>query len=419
MSERQRFFRKGQADRRETRISQARGKKGEDDEREASDEERVTFDKQLAEEHVEVIKQEQQQDVESLRKVLASTQFFRHLLSIETDPPITPILGLPGLIPKVVELLTKPDPKLKDGKVDDSQFNSPDVRILTEKIRYEAAWILTNIASGSSAQTQELVSMGVIPAFLQMLTRRMNVPNGVFNDFNPSINICAQCIWALGNIAGDGPRLRDLVLASDALNMLLVFLTDWDQKWDQETFRNSVWFLSNLCRGKPAPTLDIIEPALSILPMVLESGDKFAIADAAWALSYISDGANDRIAAVVTAGDCVHMLTNLLTDASPEIVVPALRTLGNLVTGDDIQTEQVLSSGLLTHLPKILDAPRQSLVKEALWTYSNITAGTQSQIQQVIDSGCLGRVSELLSTYLPFTSLLFLDILLIFLFFAL
>lgn len=70
------------------------------------------------------------------------------------------------------------------------------------------------------------------------------------------------------------------------------------------------------------------------------------------------------------------------------MLVPALRTVGNIVTGDDMQTQVIISCGALTCLLHLLKtAQKKSIKKEACWTISNITAGTKEQIQAVIDAG--------------------------------
>lgn len=190
--------------------------------------------------------------------------------------------------------------------------------------------------------------------------------------------------------------------------------------------RNAVWALSNLCRGKnPAPAFNKVAPCLAVLAHLLNHNDADVLSDACWALSYLSDGPNNKIQAVIDAGVCrrlvellmwvyfesrgvicfiqfnevktlvswinlfvhihIHLLRNTVhlinRHQKENVVSAALRAVGNIVTGDDVQTQVILNCSALPCLLHLLSSPRETARKEACWAISNITAGNPQQIQ--------------------------------------
>jgi len=80
------------------------------------------------------------------------------------------------------------------------------------------------------------------------------------------------------------------------------------------------------------------------------------------------------------------------------LIPPALRCLGNVVTGDDAQTQAVLDKGILQNvLPAIFATNKNSLTREGCWLVSNICAGNTLQIQTVLASGIMPTVIKLLA----------------------
>jgi len=84
---------------------------------------------------------------------------------------------------------------------------------------------------------------------------------------SPHIEVNEQAIWGIGNIAGDGPRIRDIVIAAGAVEPIADLL---DQVQSGQSFtRNASWALSNFCRGRPAPDIQKVKRCLPSLARVL------------------------------------------------------------------------------------------------------------------------------------------------------
>jgi len=301
------------------------------------------------------------------RQYLA-TRALRQMLSKEKNPPIQKVVET-GLVPDLVKFLSSAYALTRDPH---NPADSPS-------LQFEAAWALTNIASGSSDDTLAVVRARAVPYFVALLKSK-------------ELAVCEQAVWALGNIAGDGPDQRDEVLRTGAMQPLIALVTP--DKTDG-FLRNVAWTISNLCRNKNPPAdFAHVRKCLPTLSALLGHQDSEIVSDVCWALSYISDGTNDKIQAVADEGIIPKLV--LILNREDQSLIPCLRTLGNIVTGTDLQTQTVIDCGVLAKLEPLLRSPKPFIQKEASWMISNIAAGTQTQIQAILNLNLVPAVLHVL-----------------------
>jgi len=282
---------------------------------------------------------------EDADKQFHGTHEVRKLLSKERDPPVLAVLQA-GILPRLVHFLATGN----------------------EKMQFEAAWAITNIAS--TEYTYAVVEAGGIPVLANLLR-------------SSSPEVREQCAWCLGNITGDGASFRDMVLNTPGAVEALMLNIQYPH--NESLLKNVTWTLSNFCRGKPQPALEKVQPMIPAFVHLLGATDPEILADACWGLSYLTDGDEARIQAVI---DCqaVPRLIAMLANPSTNVIVPALRAIGNIVTGNDVQTQTVIDGGALPAFAVLTKHERRNIRREACWAASNVAAGTPAQVAALVST---------------------------------
>ncbi|KAG4913854.1 hypothetical protein JHK82_054441 [Glycine max] len=291
------------------------------------------------------------------------------LALVDQRPPIDKILT-EGILPLFVELLSRHD---------------------APQLQFEALSVLTNLASGTSEYKRVIVELGVVPTLVNLLSSSSS-----------NNDIREETICALGNIAGDSPSYRDFVLSHGALSPLLSQLEpesllqlEPHSAWAM--LRLATWCLSILVCGYPPVNFEQVKSALPVLRRLIHSTDEEVVADACWALSYLSDVPINNIQDIIEAGVCPK-LVELLLYPSDAVIEPALRTLRNIVYGDDAQTQAVIDANIIPPLVGFLLRAEFDIKEDVAWAIFNVTSrGSHDNIRYLAAQGCIKALCDLLS----------------------
>ncbi|KAJ3439586.1 importin subunit alpha-4 [Anaeramoeba flamelloides] len=294
---------------------------------------------------------------ENKNEKIEASVLIRNLLSIPEDPPIDQVLQC-KILPILVDFL-------QDPKEPDLQFN--------------AAWSISNIASGLPEHTKLVVEYNTIPIFIDLI--------GSQND-----DIRHQSIWALGNIVGEDISNRNRLLEFNAISILCDVV---NQTKNFEIVKISIWVLRHLCKGNPAPSFVMVKPLMAVFKKTLMTSDREIIVEATTALGHLAEGSKQNIQLIIDH-KIVPVLVDFLKSEDNIIKFPSLRCLGNLITGTEEQIVAVLENGLIPYLVDFIQSKKIAIRKEACWILSNICACSAAAAQEVIKEGALPHLIDIL-----------------------
>ncbi|KAJ3429900.1 importin subunit alpha-4 [Anaeramoeba flamelloides] len=291
-----------------------------------------------------------------------SLQNIRFLVSLENSPPIKEVLQS-NISPTIIDFLKNSQNRL---------------------VQVEAAWILSNICSGSSSHTKYLVNLDVIPIFIDLL--ELNDPE-----------IVTLALWGLANIACDSGELRDMIITNSNTIQKIIEIIEQNEN-NLQILKIAVWTLSNFIRTKPLLDFEKLYITIPIFASLLNHSNEQIIIDSCWALAMISMGSEEHIESIISS-NCIKKLIELIYDNSTKIKIPALRTLGGIMSGTEKQIQVVIDSGFLQdYLTFFSEKQPMSVLKEACWAISNLTSGNPSQIEHLIQNGIMEHLLELMKT---------------------
>ncbi|KAJ3018178.1 UNVERIFIED_CONTAM: hypothetical protein HDU68_011291 [Siphonaria sp. JEL0065] len=240
-------------------------------------------------------------------------------------------------------------------------------------LQYEACWILTNIAAGTSAHTAAVVNHDFIPPLIHLLRSSSDL-------------VRIQAAWALGNVAGDCREYSQILLDYGIMEPLLEVPRHIDGR-----------------RDRIMQARHVVEPCFPLIrETVMNFSDSDVLSESIWALSRIFHAKNPGNSKLIEVA-LLRKLVSCMQSSRLSIQTPVLRVMTN-ISGDsqNEHTDVLIEAGLLSTIHNILrhrEHHQPIVVAEVLHCLSNITAGPAHQKEAVNKAGLFVHVRDILFSF--------------------
>uniref|UniRef100_A0AC34F2V1 Uncharacterized protein n=1 Tax=Panagrolaimus sp. ES5 TaxID=591445 RepID=A0AC34F2V1_9BILA len=260
----------------------------------------------------ELVEEIQSWDLESQ---LSAVTNIRKLLSAETKPPINAFINV-GVVPPLVQCLSSTN----------------------QELQHEAAWCLTNIASGNVEQTKHVVEAGAVPYFIKIL-----------NDGNNKL--CEQVLWGLANISTDNNH-RELLFEKE---IILEFKQLLNSNLSNNALKEVAQIIVNLSETKIfikdfQKTADF----LSLILKLLQSDEDEVLRKALLAIVKLTDRGPEIIQFFLENDECANVLCNAIMCAKKE------------------QVQYLFNAGIGDSLCSFIESPNPEIIKIIIFDLSSI-----------------------------------------------
>lgn len=292
--------------------------------------------------------------VEDRESLLALLRIITKSVSVKDDLHVGLVAQL-GLISKLVAMLDIND----------------------DSIRKEITIILINLAACESSCVELIRSVNGHKKLIELID-------------SADLTLVEQCLWALGNMAGDGATLKEVLLSTDLPQKLSALLS---KQLPLSLTRMACWVIAHLCHGVThvAKVSTLLKPLDGCLLLT----DPQVLSETLWALSKVLQDKFTRaqIAKQINVAKVLELMESEITDIS----IPASYIVGCMCAGDYTCTSLVVENGGIKTLCALFKRPSINafVSKYTCWAIANLSLGSASHLNLLLDYGVTQRAAEL------------------------
>ncbi|KAL8134003.1 importin subunit alpha-4-like [Apium graveolens] len=205
---------------------------------------------------------------------------------------------------------------------------------------------------------------------------------------SPKGYVQTTALFTLANIANVFPESCDFMIKNGVLRDLESLISNEYNHY--ELLESGCKLLTAFCRMKPQLLSDKMDIVVNTISTAIGYVHESVLIQGCLALSLLSDQG------LVKIGTGVDRLLDLINYSVLQIVISALRTIGNYVRwGNDEEIQFMIRLSSLAVVGELLPHKCTIVRKEACWIISNVTAvANSSQMQDIYDLGLIDMLLE-------------------------
>ena len=244
------------------------------------------------------------------------------------------------------------------------------------EFQYEALLCLNNLINFVEEYSNFIVSKGGLNIIIKLFDSDI-------------IEIQENSISLAGNLVIQNPEIISQFISLKGFQKLTNILSN---SQNSSIITQALITISNCIKfGSFDINYNIVKPLIKPLArtfLFIKNNDKF-ISEATWLLGSLSEKYYQIKEEILQSGIIPIIISLINKNSSKYVILSSLRIIGNIITGNANQTQEILNFGILNILKETLFHDKSSIRKETAWILSNICSGTQKQIECIIDNGFL------------------------------